>query len=153
MPLPTIPRLERFCVCLDVHTGVKYFSLGLMVLWIVYTLAAIFGAGNIGNIIWAIIWCAATVVCYGLVILAMQKSNKLYMFPALIISVFNIIVGAIQAVIAFVSLWIFSAIVILIITAITTYYALGLKTVYDDLSTGGPPPAEPADKSQTVNPV
>lgn len=85
----------------------------------------------------------------------MKKSNKMFMIPALIMSVFNVIVGIIQGIIAFVALWIFSAIVILIIAGITAYYALGLKTVYDDISGASPAPAEPAadTKPQTINPV
>ena len=47
----------------------------------------------------------------------------------------------------------FRAIIILIIAGITAYYALGLKTVYDDIS--GAAPAEPSTdtKPQTINPV
>ena len=61
-----------------------------------------------GNGIWAVIWCICNMVAYVLVILAMKKSNKMFIIPALIISVFDIIVGVIQAVIAFESLWILS---------------------------------------------
>ena len=51
-------------------------------------------------------------------------------------------------------LFYFRAIVILIIAGITGYYALGLKTVYDDISGSSPTAAEPAtDKPQTINPV
>ena len=61
-----------------------------------------------GNGIWAVIWCVCNVAAYVLVILAMRKSNKMFIVPALIISVFDVIVGVIQAVIAFISIWIFS---------------------------------------------
>ena len=46
MPLPTIPRLEKFCFCMDVHTGVKSSSIGLIILWICYALGAIFGTNS-----------------------------------------------------------------------------------------------------------
>jgi len=152
MPLPKIPRLERFCFCLDVHTGVQYASIGLCVIWIIYAVLALIA--SIGAGIWALIWCVGNVAAYVLVILGMKKSNKLYVIPALVLSVFNIVVGVIQAIINFVSLWFFSAVAILVITALTTYYILGLKTVYDDLASGGPQAAEPADsKPQTINPV
>lgn len=154
MPLPKIPRLEKFCFCMDVHTGVRSFSLGLIILWILYALGALFGSNSTaGNGIWAVIWCICNVVAYVLVILAMKKSNKMFIIPALIISIFDVIVGVIQAVIAFASLWIISAIIILLIAGITAYYALGLKTVYDDIS--GASPAEPSTdtKPQTINPV
>ena len=51
MPLPKIPRLEKFCFCMDVHTGVKSFSIGLIILWILYALGALFGTNSsTGNI-------------------------------------------------------------------------------------------------------
>eukprot|EP00092_Neocalanus_flemingeri_P004059 GFUD01004369.1.p1 GENE.GFUD01004369.1~~GFUD01004369.1.p1 ORF type:complete len:158 (-),score=26.93 GFUD01004369.1:49-522(-) len=155
LTLPKIPRLEKFCFCMDVHTGVKSCTLSLIILWIIYALGALFGKSSTGNSIWAVIWCVANVAAYVLVILAMRKSNKMFIIPALIISVFNVIVGIIQAIIAFASLWIISAIIILIIVGITAYYTLGLKTVYDDISSAGPAAAEPAAdiKPQTVNPV
>ena len=126
-----------------------------------------------GNGIWAVIWCVCNVVVFLLVILAMKKSNKMFIIPALIVSIFDIIVGIIQAIVAFASLWIiswvsiclqntdsfflyiFRAIIILIISGITAYYALGLKTVYDDISSAGPAAAEPSadSKPQIVNPV
>ena len=46
MALPKIPRLEKFCFCMDVHTGVLAFSIGLIVLWILYALGALFGANS-----------------------------------------------------------------------------------------------------------
>ena len=61
-----------------------------------------------GNGIWAVIWCVCNVVAYVMAILAMKKNNKMLIIPAIIISLFDVVVGVIQAVIAFVSLWIFS---------------------------------------------
>ena len=58
-----------------------------------------------GNGIWAAIWCVCNVAAYILVIFAIKKSNKMFIIPALVISVFDIIVGTIQAVIAFIKLW------------------------------------------------
>ena len=96
----------------------------------------------------------------------------MFIIPALVISVFDVIVGTIQAVIAFIKLWIllwvtqkiysskfeiwiFRAIFILIIAGITAYYALGLKTVYDDISSASPAAEEPSadTKPQVVNSV
>merc|ERR1711970_972329 len=137
---------------MDVHTGVKSFSLGLIILWVLYAIGALFGANStVGNGIWAVIWCVCNIAAYILVILAMRRSNKMFIVPALIISVFDVIVGIIQCIIAFAKLWIFSAIVILIIAGITGYYALGLKTVYDDISSSSPATSAPAtEKPQTI---
>eukprot|EP00092_Neocalanus_flemingeri_P002860 GFUD01003058.1.p1 GENE.GFUD01003058.1~~GFUD01003058.1.p1 ORF type:complete len:168 (-),score=23.83 GFUD01003058.1:47-550(-) len=156
LTLPKIPRLEKFCFCMDVHTGVKSCTLSLIILWIIYALGALFGNNaSTGNSIWAVIWCVANVAAYVLVILAMRKSNKMFIIPAVIISVFNVIVGIIQAIIAFASLWIISAIIILIIVGITAYYTLGLKTVYDDISSAtaaaAEPTAEPPADMKSVN--
>ena len=52
MPLPKIPRLEKFCFCMDVHTGVKSFSLGLIILWVIYAIGALFGSNStVGKIL------------------------------------------------------------------------------------------------------
>eukprot|EP00092_Neocalanus_flemingeri_P017342 GFUD01018757.1.p1 GENE.GFUD01018757.1~~GFUD01018757.1.p1 ORF type:complete len:145 (-),score=21.77 GFUD01018757.1:201-635(-) len=143
MPLPAVPRLSRFCVCMDVPTGVRNFTLGLIVLWILYALGAVFGPNSSqGNKIWSVIWCLGVLAAYVLVILAMKKSNKMLMLPALIISVFNVVVGTFYLIISFLTLNIIGAIFILIIVGITAYYTLGLKTVYDDMS-AGVAPAEP----------
>ena len=61
-----------------------------------------------GNGIWAVIWCVCNIAAYGLVILAMKRSNKMFIIPALIISIFDVIVGIIQCIVSFFSLWIFS---------------------------------------------
>ena len=46
MPLPKIPRLEKFCFCMDVHTGVKSFSLCLIILWVLYAIGAFIGTNS-----------------------------------------------------------------------------------------------------------
>ena len=156
MALPKIPRLEKFCFCMDVHTGVLAFSIGLIVLWILYALGALFGANSTtGNGVWAVIWCAINVVVYGFVIVGMKQAKRIFLIPALIVSVFDFFVGLIQTIIAFISLWILSAIIILIIAGVTAYYALGLKTVYDDFLEPGSTASgnDTVSKPSIVNPV
>ena len=46
MVLPKIPRLEKFCCCMEVQTGVKSFTIGLIVLWIIYALGAVVGTNS-----------------------------------------------------------------------------------------------------------
>ena len=62
----------------------------------------------VGNGIWAAIWCVSNVAAYILVIVAMKRSRKVFIIPALIISGFDIVLGIIQAVVAFIKLWILS---------------------------------------------
>ena len=38
-----VPRLEKFCFCMDVPTGVRNFSIGLIILWAIYFLGAFLG--------------------------------------------------------------------------------------------------------------
>ena len=41
-----VPRLEKFCVCMDVPTGVRNFTIVLVVLWILYFIAAFSGTNS-----------------------------------------------------------------------------------------------------------
>ena len=43
--------------------------------------------------------------------------------------------------------------IIIIIVVITIYYFLGLKTIYDDMGVGGPPPAGSAEPADTKFPA
>jgi hypothetical protein len=43
-------------------------------------------------------------------------------------------------------------VIIVIIVVITIYYFLGLKTIYDDMSTGGGPPAGSAEPAESKSP-
>ena len=131
MALPQIPRLEKFCFCLEVHSGVFYFSVGLMLLWILYAIGAIVQSVT-GFIAWSILWCAVSIACYGCAIYGIRKKNKNFLLPALFMSMVNVVLGIIDAVVALVYMWILSAVVVLVIAAISAYYFVGLKNVYDD---------------------
>ena len=111
---------------MDVPTGVRNCSIGLMVLWIIYFLGAFFGtqtgssAGSkfslnlfqspsvknlfSGNWVWAIIWSIANILVYGAVIFGMMKTRKIFLLPALIMSVFDVLVGILNAIINFILL-------------------------------------------------
>jgi hypothetical protein len=108
---------------MDVPTGVRNFSIGLIVLWFIYFFGAFFGGGGVGgfrqtlilcnfytilgNWVWAIIWCSVNILCYLGVIYGQMKSTKTFLLPALFISVFDVIVGVIQGIINFFFLNIF----------------------------------------------
>ena len=60
-----------------------------------------------GNWIWAIIWCIASILVYAAVIFGMMKTRKIFLLPALCVSVFNVLVGIINGIINFIILnWI-----------------------------------------------
>ena len=61
----------------------------------------------LGSAIWSLIWCLVSLGAYGLVVWGMQKNNRLYLLPALYITIFNVIAGIISGVINFVTLAIF----------------------------------------------
>ena len=102
----------------------KYTSIFLTVLWVVYAIVSFFSLaiGNIarrhlyiykniffqGFAVFTLIWCLFNVGCYGLVVLGLNRNNRLYLLPALFLSLFNIAWGVINAIINFFFLAIFS---------------------------------------------
>ena len=40
-----VPKIEKFCCCLDLVTGVTYFSFGLVLLWIIYFIQCVLFGG------------------------------------------------------------------------------------------------------------
>jgi len=137
--IPQVPKMEKFCCCLDLVTGVTYFSFGLIVIWIIYFIqSAIFG--GVGGIIWAAMWSGANVLCYLAVVYGIKKSMKFFLLPALCINVFNVVVGVINAIINFVFLNLFGAIWLLAIAALTVYYVVALKNIWDQMASPPPQP-------------
>merc|ERR1711936_760932 len=141
---------NRFC-CLDVKTGVKYFCLGLSILRIITALQAFFGGGDSNNNsagynIWSVLLAVCNVVVYGLVILGIKNNNKVFIIPALIVSIFDIISTCISAVYWLFFLHIITCLLQVLLAAFIAYFVLGLKTVYEALALtlfGG----QPKDKS------
>ena len=43
---PQVPRMEKFCFCMEVKTGVRAFSSVLSVLWVIYFVLAFLGGGS-----------------------------------------------------------------------------------------------------------
>merc|ERR1711997_1353790 len=108
-------------------------SIVLAILWIIYAVVGFFKFAT-GSAIWSLIWCLVSVGAYGLVVWGMQRNNKLYLLPALYITLFNVIVGIITGIINFVTLAIFNAIWILLMQLVAAYYFCALKSVHDDMS-------------------
>ena len=100
---------------------------------------------DLGNVIWAIIWCIWCIIniaCYAGVLYALDKKNMRFLIPALCLSVFNILAGIINAIINFTTFSWFAAVWLLVIVGLTAYYALGLRTLLDQLKGGEAPDAE-----------
>ena len=98
--IPYVPKLTKFLGCLDLYQGVRITSLVLIALWIIYAAISLLNFGGL-------IWCLVIAGFYLLVIWGMQKNNRLYLPPALYITLFNVIVGIISGIINFVWLAIF----------------------------------------------
>ena len=79
-------------------------------------------------------------------------NKRFCLLPALVISIFDIIVGVINILVNFISLNWFAAIWLLAIACLTMYYAIGLVTVLEGLYSSEVPAAaaqEPVpEKSQ-----
>eukprot|EP00092_Neocalanus_flemingeri_P003887 GFUD01004184.1.p1 GENE.GFUD01004184.1~~GFUD01004184.1.p1 ORF type:complete len:164 (+),score=20.40 GFUD01004184.1:39-494(+) len=129
-----IPRLEKFCYCLEVPTGVRYFSLGLTFSWVLYAIGVLLeGHSSVAMTAWTTLWSVFNIAAYILVLITMNQSwKKIYFLPALYISVFNIFTGIINGILFFFTGNIFSAIFLTVIWMTTCHYFLGLKTLHDD---------------------
>ena len=95
---------------MDVPTGVRNTSIGLMVLWIIYLIGDVLGStnGGVGRRAWGCIWSIASIIVYGAVVYGMRVNKKILLLPALIINVFNILVGILNGIINFIFLAWFS---------------------------------------------
>ena len=91
------------------------------------------GGSNSSNWIWAIIWCGLNIACFSGVLYGLANNKRFCLLPALVISVFNIIVSVINILVNFISLNWFAAIWLLAIACLTTYYAIGLVSVLEGL--------------------
>ena len=121
----------------------RFASIGLVVIWIVYVLGAFLGSpSDLGNGVWAIIWCVINIACFAGVLYGLTKKNMHFLIPALCISVFNILVGIINVLVNFITFNWFSAVWLLMIVGLTVYYAIGLVTLLDQLDDGDAPAAE-----------
>ena len=88
---------------MDVPTGVRNTSIGLMVFWIIYLVGNGF-SGNSGNVVWGCIWSIASIIVYGAVVYGMRVNKKILLLPALIINIFNVLVGILNGIINFIFL-------------------------------------------------
>ena len=69
--IPFVPKLTKFLVCLDLYQGVKYTSLLMIVLWVIYAIVA-FVSLALSGAIWSLIWCIVNVLAYVAVVLGMH---------------------------------------------------------------------------------
>ena len=133
----------------------RYASIGLIVLWIIYVLGAFLGnRSDSSNGVWAIIWCVINIACFAGVLYGLTKKNMRFLIPALFLCIFNIIVGIINTLVNFITLNWFAAVWLLVIVGLTVYYALGLLTLLDQPDEGESPAAEePAAPAKNQNGV
>ena len=133
----------------------RFASIGLVVIWIVYVLGAFLGSrSDQSNGVWAIIWCVINIACFAGVLYGLAKKNMRFLIPALCISVFNILVGIINVLVNFITFNWFSAVWLLMIVGLTVYYAIGLVTLLDQLDDGEAPAVkEPSAPGKNQNGV
>ena len=96
----------------------RYASIGLIFIWIIYVLGACLENHSdldLGNVIWAIIWCIINIACFAGVLYALDKKKMHFLIPALCLSVFNIVAGIINAIINFTTFSWFAAVWLLVI--------------------------------------
>ena len=130
-----VPRLEKFCFCFEVHPGVKIGTLFLILLWVIYFLISIFEGGGI-LALWGLIFTTANIVSFLAVLYGIRNHKQMFLKPALIICVIDVVLGIIEAIVNFFLLRWLSAVWVLAIAALTCYYAIALKNVHDDIGSG-----------------
>jgi len=139
--LSKIPCLTKF-FWMEVNIGVSYFNIALIFLWLTYFLGALFGKsdddGN-GNWLWGLVWCLINVASSYSVFYGMKHSRRIYIIPALFLSVLNFVAGGINILINFIVLNPFAGVWLLMLTTLNIYYAVALKTVFDSMPCALPP--------------
>ena len=88
--IPKPPRLEKFCFMFDLYLSVKYTSYLLIILWAIYAIGVIVDIGG-GNMIWGIIWTLINIGGFLGVVYGMNKNNRTYLVPALILCVLAVV--------------------------------------------------------------
>jgi hypothetical protein len=137
--LPEVPRLKKFCFCMDVPTGVKASSFLLSGLWVIVVLAVFFGGEGVANLVWSIVWGLLHIAAYSAAIYGQIKGKKDFLQLALIIMVIFLLIDIIQGIIQFVLLNWYAGAVIVAQAALSVYYMIGLKNVSDDITGSGLP--------------
>ena len=138
-----VPRLEKFCFCFEVHLGVKIGTLFLVGLWVVYFLISIFGGGGLIGWLWGLIFTSANIVSFLCVLYGIRNHKQIFLKPALILSVIDVFLGTIEAIVNFFMLRWLSAVWVLAIAILTCYYTIALKNVHDDIGAGPETVGEP----------
>lgn len=147
-----IPRLEKFCCCMDIRTGARNMAIILIILNVLQIIAA--GAGGDGaSIGWSVFFAIFNIVCWVAVIIGLKKGIAKYLIPAMIVCVFDVVIGVIQAIFFFITIvGIPAGIISLAFAGLTAYFFVCLKNNYDDMSSGAA--AEPAPtETKPQNPV
>ena len=98
--LDKVPRIERFCLCLEVGPGVRACSLVLAACWLLYLVPAGLSLA-IGWMLLAALWALATAACLAAVVFGMDRDRRDLLLPGLAITVTNVFVCALTAVINF----------------------------------------------------
>ena len=106
--IPKPPRLEKFCFMFDLYLSVKYTSYILILIWVVYAISVILSFGGGGNMIWGIIWTLINIGGFLGVVYGMNKNNRTFLVPALVLCVLAVVIGVINGIINFATLAIFS---------------------------------------------
>ena len=104
--IPKPPRLEKFCFMFDLCLSVKYTSFLMVLLWAIYALTSIISVIT-GNSIWAMIWSAANHFAFIGVFFGLNKNDKMYLVPALVLCPTAVIIAFINVIVNFVTLSIF----------------------------------------------
>jgi len=140
-----IPRLEKFCFCMDVKTGVKVGAIVLIIWYVIILIGGVTVSSNTGNSVFSVIFTLINIAVFGCVLFGLHKNNPKFLIPAIVLCLIDVIIGIIWGIILFVTLFWLSAIFTLLSAFLTAYYFVALKNVYDDMGGTVPAPAAPVE--------
>jgi hypothetical protein len=73
--IPEVPRLKKFCFCMNAPSGVKASSFVLSGLWVTYLFAIFFFGEGVANMVWAIVWVVLHIAAYSAAIYGQMKNS------------------------------------------------------------------------------
>jgi len=145
-----IPKLEKFCFCMDTKAGVKVGAIVLVIWYVLILLGALTGGSGTGNSVISVILCLINLAAFALVLYGQHKGESKFLIPAIYLCLADVVIGIIWGIVLFIFLAWFAAIFCAASAFLTGYYFVALKNEFDSM--GGEPAAPPAEP-KPVNPV
>jgi len=130
-----IPHLSNFCCFFQVRDGVKVGAIAMIIYTaLVLAIQIVNDRDNVANTVWSVIWLGFNFAAFFGVLAALWKDLPKLIIPAMLICVIDVLLSIISAIVNFVFLAWFSAVLTIIFAGLAAYYFVACKSVYDDMN-------------------